>query len=321
VFPLLTGGGFLNNSFVRNLISTGQTGELAVQYVVSRLAGSVSFYRNPGSLASLLLNNYSNSSYHSLQMDVSRRFRSGLQSQANYTWGKVLSDSDGTASHRFEEFRDPYNGKIDRARPSFDVTHALKANGVYEIPLGRNSTLFSGRLGGWSLSSVLRWQSGNPFSVLSRRGTLIRAQRSTQNTASSTLTKDQLDNLFKFRMTDRGPFIAASSIIGTDGRAVSADENVPFSGQAFLNPAPGEIGSLQRRWFSGPSNFNFDFGVMKNTKIKEGHSVELRMEALNFLNHPTWVVDDQDINSTSFGRIQKTANSPRIIQLSLHYRF
>jgi hypothetical protein len=321
VFPLLTGGGFLNNSFVRSLINTGQAGELAVQYVLSGLAGSVAFHRNPVSLASLLLNNYSNSTYNALQVDVVRRYQSGLQFQANYTWGKVLSDSDGTASHRFEEFRDPFNGKIDRARPSFDVTHTLKANGVYELPFLRDSAFLGGYLGGWSVSSIMRWQSGNPFSVLSRRGTLIRSQRSSQNTASSALTKDQLDSLLKFRMSSSGPFIAAGSIIGTDGRGVSPNENIAFNGQAFSNPGPGEIGALQRRWFSGPSNFNFDLGIMKRTRVRENQSVELRMEALNVLNHPTWVVDDQDINSTSFGRIQRTANNPRTIQLSLHYRF
>jgi hypothetical protein len=201
------------------------------------------------------------------------------------------------------------------------VTHAIKANTVYELPFGRTSAFLGGHLGGWSVSSVVRWQSGNPFSVVSKRGTLIRSQRSTQNTASSTMTKDELDDLLEFRMTDRGPFIAAESIIGPDGRGVGADENIAFGGQAFFNPAPGEIGTLQRRWFSGPSSFNFDFGLTKRTLIYEGQSIDLRMEALNVLNHPTWFVDDQDVNSFSFGRIHRTANSPRTIQLSLHYRF
>jgi hypothetical protein len=321
VFPLLTSGGLLTNSFVRNLIYTGQAGELAVQYVLAGLSGSVQFHRNPVSLASILLDNHSNSTYNALQIDMQRRFRDGLQFQANYTFGKVLSDTDGTASHRFEEFRDPSNGKVDRARPAFDVTHAFKGNAVYDLPIARNPMFLGGYLGGWSLSGVFRMQSGSPFSVLAKRGTLIRSQRSAQNTASSALRKSQLDELLQFRMTDRGPYIADASIIAADGRGVSTDENIPFSGQAFINPSPGELGSLQRRWFSGPWNVNFDLGLMKRTTIREGQSLELRMEALNVLNHPTWVVDDQDINSTSFGRIQRTANSPRTIQLSAHYRF
>jgi hypothetical protein len=320
VFPQLIGGGLLSNPLVRNQIQLGQAGELAFLYFFNGLAGPVQFYRNPVSLASLVLNNESNTSYNALQIDVLRRFHRGLQFQANYTYGKVLSDSNGTAYHRFEEIRDPKNAKIDRARTSFDVTHAIKANAVYDLPFSHGNKFINGLVSGWAASGIMRWQSGNPFSILSRRATLLRAFRSSQNTASSNLDKDQLDELLKFRMTANGPFIVAASAIGPDGRAVSTDTTPPFSGQAFFNPAPGEIGGLQRRWFSGPWNFDLNMALLKNISIREGQSLELRMEALNVLNHPTWFVPDQDINTTTFGRVE-AANSSRRIQLSLHYHF
>jgi hypothetical protein len=319
VFNSLALGGLLTNAFVRSLIQSGQAGELASQYFLAGLAGSVQFYRNPVSLASLLLANPSNTSYNALQLNVLRRFRRGLQFQGNYTYGKVLSDTDGTASHRFEEFRNPADGKIDRSRPTFDVTHAIKGNAVYELPFGTQR--WRHVLGGWAVSGIMTWQSGNPFSIVSKRGTLIRAQRSTQNTASSTLTKEQLDQILQFRMTNNGPFIVAASAIGNDGRGVAPDGSAAFSGQAFSNPNPGEIGGLQRRWFSGPWRFDFDLGVLKKIQLRERHSVEFRLEALNALNHPTWFVPDQDINSVSFGRLQNTANESRKLQLSLRYQF
>ena len=92
-----------------------------------------------------------------------RRFRNGLQFQGNYTYGKVLSDSDGTASHRFEEFRDPSNGKIDRSRPTFDVTHAIKGNAVYELPFGVQR--WRPILSGWTVSGIVTYQNGLPFSI------------------------------------------------------------------------------------------------------------------------------------------------------------
>ena len=319
VFSTLSRGGLLSNTFVRSLILSGQAGELAEQYYVTGLAGPVQFYRNPVSLASLLLANYSHTSYNALQIDLLRRFRKRLQFQANYTYGKVLSDSDGTASHRFEEFRDPANGKIDRSRPTFDVTHAIKGNALYELPFGAEH--WRRALSGWTVSGIMSWQSGNPFSILSRRGTLIRAQRSTQNTASSTLSKDQLDSLLQFRMTNKGPYIIAPSAIGSDGRGVAPDGSAPFAGQAFLNPNPGEIGQLQRRWFSGPWKFDLDLAVIKKFQLHETHSLEFRVEALNALNHPTWDVPDQEINSVSFGRFEATANDSRKLQLSVRYEF
>lgn len=319
VFPTLVAGGVLSNSFVRNLIQTGQAGELAFQYFINGLAGPVAFYQSPISLASLILTNYSNATYNGLNVDVLRRFMRGLQFQANYTYGKVLSDSDGTASHRFEEFRDPSNGKIDRSRPTFDLTHAIKGNVVYDLPF--KSDRFTRLVSGWTISGIGSYQSGSPFSVLSQRGTLLRQFRSDQNTASSALRKDQLDNILHFRMSADGPYFVSAAAIGPDGRAVAPDGTPAFAGQAFSNPEPGQIGGLQRRWFSGPWNFNLDLALLKNLSLRERQSIEFRLEALNAFNHPTWVVPDQLINSTSFGRIQNTANTSRRLQLSLRYQF
>ena len=319
VFNSLGAGGLLSNSLVRNLIQSGQAGELAVQYFLARLTGPVQFYLSPISLASLLLTNRSNSSYNALQVDLLRRFKKGLQFQGNYTYGKVLSDSNGTAYHRFEELRDPSNGKIDRSRPTFDVTHAIKGNAVYEFPFGTQR--WGHVLSGWTVSGVTVWRSGNPFSILSKRGTLIRAQRSSQNTATSLLAKQQLDKTLQFRMTNDGPFIVAASAIGSDGRGVAPDGSSPFKGQAFLNPNPGEIGGLQRRWFSGPWDFNLDLAILKKFQLHETHSLEFRVEALNASNHPTWYVPDQDINSVTFGRLQDTSSTARRLQLSLRYQF
>jgi len=319
VFNRLAFAGLLGNAFVRNLIQTGQAGELAVQYALAGLAGGVQFYRNPVSFASLFMANYSSASYNGLQIDLTRRFRNGLQFQGNYTYGKVLSDTDGTASHRFEEFRDPANRSGDRSRPSFDITHVLKGNAVYDLPFGAEH--WKPLLSGWTVSGITTWQSGNPFSILSKRGTLLRAQRSTQNTAVSPLPKDQLDQVLHFRMTDTGPFIVAPSAIGSDGRGESSDGSPAFSGQIFFNPSPGELGGLQRRWFSGPWNFNLDLALLKKFQLRDTHSLELRLEAMNALNHPTWYVPDQDINSVTFGRLQSTANDARRLQLSARYQF
>jgi hypothetical protein len=279
----------------------------------------VAFYQSPISLASLIMTNYSNATYNGLQIDMLRRFTRGLQFQGNYTYGKVLSDSDGTAAHRFEAFRDPSDGQIDRSRPSFDLTHAIKGNVVYELPF--HGERLKRLASGWAVSGIGSYQSGNPFSVLSQRGTLLRQFRSGENTAASSLRKDQLDNILQFRQSANGPYIVSAAAIGPDGRAVSPDGTAPFNGQAFFNPAPGEIGGLQQRGFSGPWNFNLDLAALKKFQLAESQSLEFRLEALNALNHPTWFVADQLINSTSFGQIQSTANSSRRLQLSLRYQF
>ncbi len=324
-FPLLPGGGTLTSAAIQSLIRQGEVGELASTYQINRLNGAYNFFRNPFALGTNMITNYSNSNYHALQMEARRQVRSGLIFQVNYTYSKVLSDAFGDAQHRFEPFLDNDNPKIERARSPYDLTHVLKGNWVYELPMGDGRALdwrpMRRVLGGWSVSGFLTWQSGTPFSVNSGRGTLNRSARSAVNTATSLLSKGELDKLFQVHMTGNGPWFVASSALGADGRAVAGDGRAPFDGQAFYHPVAGTIGALQRRMFSGPWAFTVDFGVQKLTRITERQSIELRMESSNILNHPTWSVGDQSIESTTFGRITSTFFGRRLIQFGLYYRF
>jgi len=325
VFSQLPYGGLLTHPLVLNLLGTRQAGELAFTYYWNGLTGPLTFYSNPYSLASILLNNHSHSSYNALQIDVRRRIAHGFQFQGNYTFGKALSDATGMDSDRFEQFRDPLNPGIDRARPFFDITHSIKGNFVYDLPAAESYGLDHGFLNHilskWTISGITTIRSGNPFSILSTRGTLLRVWRSKTNTAVTLLDKGELDDLLQFRMTGDGPYIVPSSAIGSDGRGVAPDEQAPFEGQAFYNPGPGEIGSLQQRWFSGPWSFDLDLALLKKIDLNDRHSLEFRVESSNILNHPNWFVDDQYINSAQFGQVSQVSNTPRRFQFSLHYRF
>jgi outer membrane receptor protein involved in Fe transport len=326
VFPLLAQGGLLTNATVQTLIRQGAAGELANVYQVNRLNGQLNFYRNPVALGCNMLTNYSNSTYNALQFDVRRRVSRGLYMQFNYGFSKVLSDAAGDGQTRFEAFLDINNPKLERARAPYDLTHQIKANWVYDLPFGEGYRLNPRRLSrlvsGWSISGFLTSQSGTPFSILSERGTLNRAARSTgTNTAVALATKSELDKLLTLRMTGIGPYFVAASAIGPDGRAVAPDGSAPFQGQVFFHPGPGTVGTLQRRMFSGPWASNLDFGIQKRTRITETQSIEIRMESTNIFNHPTWFVGDQNIDSTTFGRITSTFFGRRLIQFGAYYRF
>jgi hypothetical protein len=174
------------------------------------------------------------------------------------------------------------------------------------------------------------WQSGTPFSVLSTRATLNRGgTRSSSNTVNTTLDAEQLNDVVRFTMTGDGPYFIDPANLGPDGRGVARDGS-QFDGQVFFNPGAGEVGSLQRRRFSGPSVFSFDGGIQKLTRITERHSLELRMEAQNILNHATFYVGDEspsgsptrfNVNSPSFGLVTSTFYDRRAIQFGLYWRF
>jgi hypothetical protein len=288
--------------------------------------GSVNFYQNPNALGTDLLTNYSSSSYNSLQLEARHQMRSGLSFEANYTFSKVLSDADGDVQSRLQHFLDINNPGIERSRANFDLTHMIKADGFYELPLGKGHRVryrpLDRVIGGWIFGSTMTWQSGAPFSILSGRGTLNRESRSYYNGANTLLAGARLAGVVKFQMTGNGPMMVPQSAINSaDGTGVNTDGEPAFQGQVFFNPGAGTLGTLQRRMFDGPWTFGIDMRLKKTVNITESKKVELLMDAFNALNHPTFWSGDQNINTTTFGVVSSMFFLPRIVQFGLHYTF
>ncbi len=332
VFPLMPSGGNLTNTTNRNYIQQGAVADMAYNYQSTKANGPVNFFPNPYAASLRLMTNYSNSTYNGLQMEVRSRDYHGLTFQGNYAYSKVLSDansgSDNNNQGRFEALMDNNNPRLDRARAPFDLTHVMKFNYVYRLPLGEGH-LLSVRplnrfvLSGWQMSGIFLHQSGEPYSICSGIGTFNRNSAlpsNSCNTADTTLNLDQLRQTLAFRMTGNGPYIVSTSSLNPSGQAAVAGA-APFSGQVFTFPAAGTIGTLGKRVFDGPWDTNFDFGLSKTTKITEHQSIQLRMDATNFLNHPAFTIGDQTISSTTFGKVTSTYNSRRAMQFALTYRF
>lgn len=333
VIPLVGGGGSLTSSGTRTAIQTGAVGDLAgIYHLNDGVVDGVQLVPNPTAGVADLVLNYSNSSYNAGVVEVRRRFTKGLGIQANYTFSKVLTDSDGTGQTKFDPFLDNNNPKRDRARATFDITHAFKANFVYELPVGRGHRLSSNNsvldrvLTGWTIGSVFTWQSGNPISILSGRGTLNRSGRSGRNTAVSRLTASQLASFVGLYKVPGSVYVISPTVISqsgsTLGRGVGLDTLAPcnftgFTGQVFCNPEPGQLGNIQTLAFNGPSLFAWDFSVYKQTSITESLKFEYRAEFFNILNHPVFFSGDQSINSSSFGKLSSVAVTSRRIQMTV----
>jgi hypothetical protein len=340
--PVISGvAGGLTSATIVGLIQTGQVGELANTYQINGQNGNFNFYPSPLGQGRNLTTNFSSSTYNGLQLEVRHPIGRGLQVQANYTYSKTLSDAGGDQQHDFEPLLDVHNRRIEKSRPAgFDVTHVFKANSSYDLPFGDGHKWAPGNRGvrrlisGWNTAGIIDIQSGAPFSVISGtisgstaqgRGTLNRGNRSANNTAFSTLSNSQLRELMGFRMTPSGPYFIAASAIGSDGRGVAPDGASPFNGQVFYNAGAGTVGTVQRNFFSGPSIWSLDMKLSKTIRIRENETLEIRLDSLNVLNHPTFFVGNQYIDSPTFGKITSTGNevfsSRRLLQLSASYRF
>ncbi len=325
VFPNLVSGGLLNNSTIRTQLLNGTPADLAVIYVTNRLTGTVNFLRNPNTGVADLLTNSARYRYNSLQAEIRRQLGESLYFQANYTFQKTLTDAAGVGQTRFDPFLDNAAPGLEYARADFDQTHVFNVNALYDLPFGKGRRFFAQGgwrdrlISGWTVTSIIRASTGAPLTFTDPRGTLNRAGRSGRQTATSSLSTEQIKDLIGVFRTPNGVFFIKPSVInpGT-GRGAEGFGSTPFSGQAFFNAAPGQTSNLARAFFDGPKFVNLNASVIKNISLKERVSAQLRLEVFNVLNRTNFFVGqfgaNTNINSTSFGKIT-TDFGPRIVQL------
>jgi hypothetical protein len=113
-------------------------------------------------------------------------------------------------------------------------------------------------------------------------------------------------------------------VIDPSGRAVGADNlgnTAGFDGQVFFNPVAGEVGNLPVMTFDGPSQFRVDLALSKRIRLTDQHRIEVKGEAFNLTNTPSFFIGDMDINSTTFGRLTSVNVASRVVQLSIRYEF
>jgi hypothetical protein len=330
------GGGFLTNAIVRSLIQTGQVGALADLYTTSAgpaIAAQARsmFLRNPGIYVADLMHNGGFTNYNALQLELRRPLRTGVMGQINYTLAQSRANSAGTHEVRFEPFLDNARPELNEGRSPFHVTHVMNANLIAELPFGEGRRWLTGGglwdrvAGGWQASTIVRWQSGSPISILARRGTFNRAGRSTSQTARTSLSRSDLKKLLGVREANGNVYWIDPAVIDPDtGRAVGADTltNAPgFAGQVFFNPMAGEVGSMEILSLDGPSQFLLDVAFAKRLPLWRRTGLQLRADLLNLFNTVNFWVPDDDVNSTTFGQITDTTTSPRVLQLVVKFDF
>ena len=100
--------------------------------------------------------------------------------------------------------------------------------------------------------------------------------------------------------------------------------NMFYNIQAFNTTNPQlayRYGSCGRNILLTPGTRQWDFSLLKNTRIRESHSLEFRLEGFNLPNHSNWNTPAVDARTAAtFGRIT-TAKTMRQIQFSLKYIF
>lgn len=344
--PGLPCGGFIDIPFITDEIYQGQIGALEQLYHEDEFDSNfanpgapnqiTNLFPNPYIMGGDLLENQAFSSYNAGIVELRRRFTQGLYFQANYTYSKVVTNYPGSQS-QFQPYLDNARPYLERSRAPFDITNAIKANFTYELPIGQGHRFLGSRsralgllVDGWQTGSFITWQSGAPFSILSQWATFNRSgSRSTNNTAFATQTHQQLGkdigvNVSGNTVGNITVYGISPSLIAADGTGAPASPQLsctPAVQGGFCNPQPGQVGNLPLFAFNGPAYFGWDISAAKAFNVTERYKLTFRTEAFNVLNHNVFAMGNQVINDPSFGQINSSISTPRILQMSLRLNF
>ena len=282
-----------------------------------------------------------NSSYHSMQSRVTKRFSSGLSLLVAYTISKNITDADsmgpgisgfiGTGSYIGQN---SYNRRAEKAVSELDTPQSLVASFFYELPMGHGKRFLGHAgvldrvVGGWNVAGILNYSSGNP----------TQAYGPCSGTAA-------------------GVLFGGCNVAGDDGRLIvnpgvaqtNKSGNFQPSSTSFFNAAAFSVPSITQfgdaarsldhaRGWGGE---NEDFVLEKSTRlIGETTRIKFRAEFFNLFNRhiyqaaggESWATTIQSpfqaagtpgcsgAFSCGFGAVS-SASGPRTIQLGLKIEY
>jgi hypothetical protein len=249
--------------------------------------------------------------YNGLDFSLTKRFSSGLQFLASYTWSKTL-DTDGanvTANaNAGSAYGDQNRDELRYGPASFSRPHRFILSYIYELPWFKSTKgAANAALAGWSVAGVTLIQGGQRLTFFATNANNAYGISNDRAQLASGCTYDQLLTPGDVRSNigayfNRNCFTTAP-IIGADGTAT-----------AFGNSGVGITG--------GPGQTNFDFSLVKQFRpLTETMRLQFRAEFFNAFNTPQFSNPDTNVSNSSFGQITGTSVNPRIIQLALKLMF
>lgn len=238
------------------------------------------------------------SGYNAFVAKLQRQFSNGLSYVVNYTWSKVLSNTEqGGAPVGINQ-----RGvclSCDKGMAGYNVPQRLVASGVWRLPLGKGQHLLSSAsplvdriVSGWTLDTIATFSKGNPFTVLA---------------ASSTT----MDPMTQFRANQ-----------SCDGRSSLKNQDVRSNGHywfdtsCFSVPAANHFGNSAPNILTGPGVNNWDIGAGRLIALRESMALQFRADAFNAFNHAQFLNPDSNMADANFGKVT-TVGPSRVFQFSL----
>lgn len=295
----------------------GQNLEVHVGYV-----GSASYHMatqvdiNPGSLATgglpfkypypmyghiKQLQDGGTGKYNALQASINERMFRGLNVTANFT-KSYTTDVGGSGDFSYESsVSDPYDIHHDYGPSSLNYPYIFTLAFVYEFPALRTGPWgLKALTNGWVFSGIDTNESGSPFTMNGGQG---------NNNSGFGIGQDRADLVpgqkIEIRQGGKRHWL-----------------NHYFNPKAFTNNAPGTPGDSPKFAYQGPPICDIDLAMLKNIKVVERYTIQLRVEAYNAFNQPSFSQPDSNPGDSNFGQISSTGSIPaRVMQGGIKFLF
>src|SRR3984957_5830816 len=253
--------------------------------------------------------------YNSLQATVEKRFSGGSLFLANYTWSKLISNTEGVAPFlelgtvgAIQNYTDLRN---ERSLASFDVSHRLVLSYILDLPFAQGRRFLTNvrgvsnrLLSGWTASGIATFASGFPLAITS----------AAPNDLSTFFGAGTIrPNVVTGCQKSRGGSIVQN--VGSGSPVLNA--------ACFVAPGPFSLGTEARGdpTLRAQGINNWDFSVSKSTPLNEHINLVFRVEFFNLFNRVQFGPPSTSFGGPSFGLITSQANTARQIQFSLRASF
>jgi hypothetical protein len=259
-----------------------------------------------------LLADESSSTYHALQVALSRQYSNGLGFMASYWYSKsldyistlnVAGSAPTLVAGENDLAQNPFNLRAEHGPSLFDATHRFVFSGSYALPAWRGAPKGAAALlNGWQLNTIANLSTGTPFTVYDS------ANVSLQGSAP------EITGFYSSR-----PNLISNPNGNQPHTANQWITRAPFQ---QLNPATqaGQFGNEGRNAVRGPGIESVDVSLFKSFRLGEARRLQFRAECFNLMNHANLRLPENDLESPAFGQILQ-AGAPRLLQLAVKVVF
>ncbi|HET7695569.1 MAG TPA: TonB-dependent receptor [Vicinamibacterales bacterium] len=242
----------------------------------------------------LLVESTASSSYHALQLTVTRRGRAAMLRGA-YTLSKSMDDTSAFLATDGDD-NTPQNSRDLAAEwgPSdFDVRQRF----VFTASLATPDAGLPAVLRNWQASAVFTAQSGRPFTPR-----VSFDNSNTGNVGGGTFAYDR------------------PNVVPASSTALPPPGARTYGGRTFVIAPQYTFGNAGRNSLVGPGYATLDAMISRRIQLPRRRQLTLRVELFNALNRRNLQLPDSFVDRVTFGR-SLAAYAPRQVQLAARFTF